>query len=151
MSDDLDGYDDLEDLDRERRSTSIDSPPVFTLLSLRDIADLAPPKYIIGKHITDKGLAVIFGAPGSYKTFLALDMGLSIAHDIFWQDRLTEAGSVIYIAGEGVGGISKRIRAWREHHNADDGAFHLLKDAVNLLDLNGDVAKSRIISGPSAS
>jgi hypothetical protein len=65
------------------------------------------------KGMLPKGsIGLLFGASGSYKTFLALDLGLSVALGIDWVGRPTKKGTVFYIAGEGGSSIVNRINAW---------------------------------------
>lgn len=113
----------------------------YRLLPLNEIIAMKPPQYLIKGFLIDGGLATISGPPGSGKSFVALDMALCVALDRHWQDRATKSGSAVYIAGEGVGGMPKRVRAWLQHHHAEGGAeFTLIAETVNLLD-HADVAK----------
>ena len=120
-------------------------PDVFELLGLTDIATLKPPAYLVDKLLATASLAVIYGPPGCGKSFVALDLSLSIAHGLPWQGRATQQGSVVYIAGEGLGGIRKRIQAWRDYHECTDDSvpFCLIRSSVNLVDASaaGDVHK----------
>jgi len=60
-----------------------------------------------------ESLAVLFGPPGSAKSFLALDLGASIATGADFHGRPIEThGLVAYVAGEGQGGLARRLRAW---------------------------------------
>lgn len=62
----------------------------------------------------DAGFIVIYGKQKSFKSFLVLDMALSIANGIDYHGKKTEQGTVLYIAGEGQKGVLKRIEAWRQ-------------------------------------
>lgn len=65
------------------------------------------------KHILPAdSVGLIFGAPGTFKSFIALDMALHIAHGLPWLGKKTTKGAVIYLAAEGGTGLMKRIRAW---------------------------------------
>ena len=96
-----------------------------------------------GDHglITAHGLSMIYGAPGSGKSFITLDMALCQAHGIEWQGMPTKQGDVLYIAGEGVGGLGKRVKAWKMSHGlGSSGHFHMLPLAVNFRD-QADIEK----------
>jgi len=96
-----------------------------------------------GDHglITAHGLSMIYGAPGSGKSFITLDMALCQAHGIEWQGMPTKQGDVLYIAGEGVGGLGKRVKAWKMSHGLGaSGHFHMLPLAVNFRD-QADIEK----------
>lgn len=63
--------------------------------------------------IYQRELVVPYGAPGSGKTFVVLNLALAIASDApTWAGRKATGGQVVYVAGEGVRGIHNRIRAW---------------------------------------
>ena len=65
------------------------------------------------------------GAPGSGKSFCALDIGLSISAGMPWHDKATRQGSVLYIAGEGVGGLGRRVKAFERYHGLGElNSFH---------------------------
>lgn len=76
----------------------------------------APPPLIHG--VLDAGaLAELIGQRGSAKTFVALDMALSIAAGKPWAGRPTERGRVLYLVGEGGGrAFGVRQEAWCLHH-----------------------------------
>jgi hypothetical protein len=69
----------------------------------QELKDLPPPQWLIHGKVP-VGLTRIYGEPGIGKTFVALDMALSLA--------VKKGRRVVYIAGEGVSGISKRVKAW---------------------------------------
>jgi hypothetical protein len=60
----------------------------------------------------DARLTVIYGRPKSYKSFVSLDMALSVATGADYHDKKVKQGSVLYIAAEGQKGASKRIKGW---------------------------------------
>ena len=85
--------------------------------------------------ISENSFCVMYGAPGSGKSFCALDIGLSIASGMPWHDKQTQQGSVLYIAGEGVGGLKRRVKAFHTYHGLSSiGSFHVLQQAVNFRD-----------------
>lgn len=57
-------------------------------------------------------LGMLFGASGTYKSFIALDHSLHVAHGIDWMGRRTQQGPVVYVAAEGGAGIFRRVDAW---------------------------------------
>jgi hypothetical protein len=107
----------------------------FPLLSLAELEALPAPEWLVEDMVVEDGLTVIYGDPGSGKSFIGLDMGLRIALGMDWHGRATKATGVLYIAGEGARGFGKRARGWRLHHKvqATEGPFLLLPVPVAML------------------
>jgi AAA domain-containing protein/IclR-like helix-turn-helix domain-containing protein len=103
------------DLSRSPASGVINGSPVarrFKVLTFQEVEQLPDPVWLIEDVLPAQSLAVLYGAPGVGKTFLALDMALSIASARKWAGRETTPGAVVYIVAEGVAGLSKRLKAW---------------------------------------
>jgi len=94
------------------------SVPAFRLYSRAELDDLPSPTWLIDKILPDKALIFLYGEPGTGKTFVALDMALSIATGRHWQSRACRRGPVVYSLAEGGLGLRKRILAYEAHHNA---------------------------------
>ena len=92
----------------------------FHLIPLGEfIHDIRPPDYLIDGVIETETLGEVFGDPGSYKTFVALDMLLCVASGHPWHGHAVKQGPVVYIVGEGRHGIKRRVRAWGKHNGVD--------------------------------
>ena len=74
--------------------------------------------------IPEGRLCVLFGQPGSGKSFYALDIALRVAQE----------HPVIYIAAEGFSGFAKRKNAWYKHHKKSSGQLYFSADPVLLMD-----------------
>lgn len=61
----------------------------------------------------------IFGATGSGKSFVVLDMAYCIASGIDYHGRETKQGNVVYICGEGFSGLSRRFHALQNKYEKD--------------------------------
>lgn len=85
------------------------------LLTIDEIENLKEPAWLVRRHLPENSLSFLYGAPGSYKSFVALDLALHIGfHMPDWHsDRITASGTVVYIAGEGAHGMRDRISAWK--------------------------------------
>lgn len=69
------------------------------------------------KHVIPKrGLIVVYGAPGSSKSFFVLDMVASIARGVEWRGHRVKQCPVAYVAAEGVSGFGNRLKAYSLHH-----------------------------------
>ena len=110
----------------------------FELLSVEDVLNLPDPEWLIQEFIPRHGIAQLYGDSGVGKTFVALDMGLSVATGKNWVNgREVRRGRVVYVVAEGHLGIKSRIAAWLDYHQlpADDLAwFKVLTQALPLGD-----------------
>lgn len=98
---------------------------------------LAPPMDWLIKGVLPRGeLGVLFGASGSGKTFVALDLAFSVARGVAWRERRTARGRVVVIAAEGGAGIGKRGDAYGRYHDFDLRGVdvHVITAAPNFLD-----------------
>ncbi|MDE9563541.1 AAA family ATPase [Xenorhabdus bovienii] len=68
--------------------------------------------YVVKDIIPAHSLCSIYGASGSYKSFLAGAWGCHIATGKAWAGKSVVQGSVLYVVGEGGIGVPRRIRAW---------------------------------------
>lgn len=91
-------------------------PNRFKLWTLGEIAALPPPSWLIPQMFPDKGLSLLFGPPGSYKSFVAMQLSLELASGMY------EGGPkpVIYIGAEGGRGLEQRAAAWKAAHQVND-------------------------------
>jgi len=113
----------------------------IVLKTLQELRQTPPPTYQIAPYIIDKSFAVLYGQPGSYKSFLSLDWALSVAHGVDWNERPVLQGSVVYLALEGQTGLATRSEAWhRERGLKDtDAPFYAVTTPLSLVDETGDV------------
>lgn len=95
----------------------------LTVYTIEELLTLQPPQWLIDNVIPVNGLTALYGEPGDGKTFIALDMALSVASGLPWQGHPVRKGFVVYISAEGGAGIGKRVAAWLKHHQAEPGQF----------------------------
>ena len=105
----------------------------FKFTSSSDLV-CAPPKWLIKNYLEEETTSTFFGAPGSMKTFIVMDMGLCIATGKEWHGHKVREGSALYVCGEGKSGIIKRIQAWENHHNMKAPLFFVSTSAAKLND-----------------
>lgn len=107
------------------------------LLTVAQLKTLPPPTFLVDGVLVRNTLAVLWGKPGSGKSFVALDWALSLAVGAWWFGRKVEKGRVLYVAGEGVGGLNQRVEAWqiaRTIYDVPDAMLSIHPGAVNFLD-----------------
>ncbi len=101
---------------------------LFELLSPSELKTLSPPEWLIDGFLPAAGFAFMYGAPGAGKSFVALDIAMSVAAGREWGGKNTGQGGALYIVGEGAIGITQRVAAWEKAHGnmkADDMRFLL--------------------------
>jgi hypothetical protein len=106
-------------------------------LTVDDLEAQPDLQYLIDDHVPLGGFAVVYGPAGTGKTFIALDMALSIASGQKWNGHAVRGGPVVYVTPEGKGGLKQRVRAWRsrpDRADCDLAGMKFLPEAVNLMD-----------------
>lgn len=72
------------------------------------------------KHVLPKNaLTIIYGEPGSGKSFFALDLVAHVARGLAWRGQKVRQGAVAYVAAEGVAGFGNRLQAYGVGHDVD--------------------------------
>ena len=107
--------------------------PVNKILTYQDILEMPPPKWLVYDYLLENSTAMLIAPSGSYKSFTALDLSLSIASGKDYHENIVQQGDVLYIAGEGASGYRARIGAWREHYQRKVDSFYLLPNSLDLL------------------
>ena len=109
--------------------------PRDKLMWLHDYADsVEDPTWLIPGMLPAQGTGMMFGASGSYKSFLTLDMALSLAYGHAGQWGAPPVkNDVLFLAGEGpVATAKKRWPAWLEWREIEAREDHriILKNRV---------------------
>jgi hypothetical protein len=81
-----------------------------------DVARLPAIEWQIEGLIPRASLTVLAGDTESGKSFCWIDIAMRLVHNLPFAGMPVEAGSVIYLAGEGQAGMAARFRAWQKHH-----------------------------------
>jgi len=100
-----------------------------------------PVEWLIQDVLPRRGFSALFGPPGSFKSFVALDIAHSVATGTAWMGKeVSTPGAVLYICGEGHGGVGARIRACRLHHRTAPGAkVYVIRHQLNLRSSKEDI------------
>lgn len=94
------------------------SPALFLSVG-QMLSRVSPVRWHI-KGLFERGSNVLFfGEPNIGKSFMSVDWGLCVATGTPWNGRPVEQGPVMYLAGEGVNGLSRRVLAWQMQHRVD--------------------------------
>lgn len=100
------------------------------------LESLTATRWVVKGLLEADALALIYGAPNDGKSFLTLDFACCVSMGMPWQGHKTQQSPVLYIAGEGHGGISRRLAAWEKHHGVSlkNAPLFISIKAVSLLD-----------------
>lgn len=130
------------------------TPPMrYRLLSADEIVNLPSLHWLVRDVLPADGLAALFGASGSGKSFLALDLCAAVAGGAEWFACRVRTAPVVYVALEGEAGFSQRVKAWQLHH--DRALPNGLRFIMQALDLRNDedvteIAKAVTAAGAAA-
>ncbi len=95
----------------------------------------APINWLIKHWLQSDSLIMVHGPSGGGKTFLVLDMLLSVASKEAipgWFSHKVRHGPVAYLAGEGHHGLKGRIAAWKQHHGVRELDMWLSRHGIDL-------------------
>lgn len=105
----------------------------------RDERGLGPgeaTQWVVDGLLEDDTISRWIGAPGHYKSFMAISLGMCVARGIPWMGMRTHIGDVLYVANEGGTGIGRRVEAFRRRHGLDVAessiAFRVWSDGVRI-------------------
>jgi hypothetical protein len=106
--------------------------PLMCLEDLRQQSDQV--RWLVKNVLPAEAVGMMFGGSGTFKSFIALDAALHVAHGLPWMGRRTKKGPVLYIAAEGGAGLWARVDAWHRSRNLEYGGidFRVLPAAINL-------------------
>lgn len=86
------------------------------LLRLDDLRAAPPIEWLLPGFVHRSTVSLLTAQENSYKTFLALDLALSIVHGVPFHGRTVPSGDVVWLAGEGVSALRGRSAAWVQSH-----------------------------------
>lgn len=115
--------------------TPVDFDGKFQVISAGDLARRKPGDWLIKGVLPQAEIAVLFGASGSGKSFVGIDLLAAIARGQEWRGRKAKKGRALIIAAEGGGAFGKRIEAYARHHemNADDLEMGIIVAPPNFM------------------
>ena len=106
------------------------------------INHIPAPSWILQGVIPEDAYCIMYAPEASFKTFIALDMALSVACGFpvdpanFTDEDILRPGPVLYVTSEGLGNIRKRIAGWEAVHNGgrEVAGFDLFDPVPKLTD-----------------
>lgn len=122
----------------------------YKLRTGADVCNAPPMRWLVRGVLPAEGLAVLFGASGSGKSFMALDLGCAVAGgEAAWFGRRITQAPVTYVCLEGEAGMGKRVKAWSLHHGKPvPDSLRFITQPFSLFDDDvGDLAMAVIAGG----
>jgi len=94
-------------------------PHTMAFLSVRQLLDAKPPRWLVKGVLPEASLSCIIGPPGGFKSFVAIGLALALTHGRDWYGHKVNGGPVLYVAGEGQVGVAQRVRGWLQTREGD--------------------------------
>ena len=89
----------------------------FTWQNITALRKREPIEWLISKHLIGRGVMFIYGPSQAGKTFLAVDLALSMALKNEWLGMPIKRNTPIrYAAFEDYSGVAMRVDGWRTHY-----------------------------------
>lgn len=101
------------------------------------VNNMTAVKWLIKNFLEKDSFGLIFGESEAYKSFLIIDLCMSVATGTPWHGNSISQGSVVYICGEGHSGIGRRLAAWLIHHGLSldtEVPLFVSHGAINLME-----------------
>lgn len=95
------------------------------MVTATQLANSPTPEPLIHGLLDLDTEAWLIGAPGSLKSFVALDLAGHVGRGQEWQGHRVKRRGVLYVAAEGQGGMVLRARAWEKEHGEMEGVSFL--------------------------
>lgn len=108
--------------------------------TVAELRKIGAPRWLIRSLLKRRALTLLWGASGTGKTFVSLDLAFALVLGHRWNGLRTAQGGVIYVAAEGH--LSERVEALMKERGLSDGdldRFRVVTTNVNLLDAGADL------------
>ncbi|EGQ8068347.1 AAA family ATPase [Vibrio parahaemolyticus] len=96
----------------------------------------AATEWLVKDLIPASSFGTIYGASGSLKTFLTLEVSCSVTTGKAWNNKPVQRGAVVYIAAEGQTGVAKRVKAWEIANGVETQNLYILGHSMNISDVD---------------
>jgi hypothetical protein len=119
---------DREDIFAEERKQHL------PFITFEEIRPQLTANWLIKGLLPRHGMGVLYGSPGSGKTFVTLDMLMAVARGIPWRGRKTEQTGFVYLCPDGGRMVQNRIEAYKIWHGQEVCAqFAMVPVPIDLL------------------
>ena len=118
-----------------------DRRPPLPLEWFDDIKPRLDGLWLIKKLLPAIGLVLIYGHPGSGKSFLALDIAFHVALGRSWNGRRVKRGLAIYVGAEGGDGLRNRMVVLGKHYGVAKIPLALIDIPIDLQNPDADTPR----------
>ena len=125
-----------------------DDEPRFGLIRLDALVEqLTGADYLIKPLFERNCIGTVYGESDAYKSFIMVDVALHLATGTPYHGHNVQQCPVVYIAGEGHGGLGRRVSAWLVSHCFDPKGvpFYLSTVPAELIEQGNALEIARII------
>jgi len=119
---------------KESSATVKEAKPSRLLVESWDSIKDEPVEWLVQSIVPKKAFVALYAPPASYKSFISLDLAEAIATGRDWMGyKIPKKGAVLYICGEGHGGMGARVKACKIQNQSPDGAnLYIIRAQLNL-------------------
>ena len=119
-----DRIEDVNPLDDWEAPVSRETKRRANLIEWPERFEARPVNWAIKGWMERNSVGILWGEPGTYKSFVAIDWALSLVYRLPWLGQFEivgPGGPAVFIVGEGRAGIERRISAWQLEHGVPVG------------------------------
>lgn len=118
------------------KTSNIEHDPI-RLRTLEDLRKNRPPvRFLVREWLQENSISLVVGPSNAGKSAVVLDMLCAMAAEqrkgesdhTFWMDVPTKRRNILYVAGEGVDGVTNRVSAWEKHHGRSVSGHMVFKE-----------------------
>ena len=93
---------------------------------------MPPIRWLVRGVLPTEGIGALYGASGSGKSFLALDMLAAVARGGDWFGCRSKPVPVLYLGLEGEAGIAQRVKAHQKKNGPLPGNFRVMLQSLDI-------------------
>ena len=118
------------------KTSNIEHDPI-RLSSLEELRRGRPPvRFLIREWLQENSISLVVGQSNAGKSAVVLDMLCAMAADqrkgesdfTQWMGVPTKRRNILYVAGEGIDGVTNRVSAWEKHHGRSVAGHMVFKE-----------------------
>nr|BAR33134.1 putative uncharacterized protein [uncultured Mediterranean phage uvMED] len=101
------------------------------------VKNIKPANWLVKDIAEYESVLAIFGSAKSGKSFVAVDLACSVAQGRDWHGHKVKQSNVLYLCGEGVRGLGRRVYSWgtlNEHQDISDMPLFISNRGSRMLD-----------------